>query len=201
MEPEDPTARPPLSHAEVSALLEAHRRGDADALDRLMPAVYAELRRIAAYQLRAERGDHTLQPTALVHEAYLRLAGARAPAWQNRAHFFAAAAQVMRHILVDHARANRRDKRGGGLLRVALDDVVEPASGPEPDVVALDDALKSLSERDPRKSRIVEMRYFGGLEIEEVAEVLGVSATTVRREWTLAKAWLRREIRRGAPPD
>ena len=197
MEPEEGS----LSHAEVSALLEAHRGGDPDALDRLMPVVYGELRRIAAYQLRAEREDHTLQPTALVHEAYLRLAGDRGATWQNRAHFFAVAARVMRHVLVDHARAHRRDKRGGGLIRLALDDVPEPTVAPEADIVALDDALGALAARDERKSRIVEMRYFGGLEIEEVAEVLGVSATTVRREWTLAKAWLRREIRRGAPAE
>ena len=181
---------------DVSRLLDEHRRGSRSAVERLMPLVYDELRRIAAWHLQAERPDHTLQPTALVHEAYLRLADQTATPWQSRAHFFALAAQVMRHVLIDHARARRTGKRGGHVARIALEDALLAPARRDVDLVALDDALKALAGVDERKSQIVEMRFFGGLEIEETAEVLGVSTATVRREWTLAKAWLRREMRR-----
>jgi RNA polymerase sigma factor (TIGR02999 family) len=181
---------------DVSRLLDEHRHGSHSAIERLMPLVYDELKRIAAWHLQTERPDHTLQPTALVHEAYMRLADQTATPWQSRAHFFALAAQVMRHVLIDHARARRTDKRGGHAARIALDDAVLAPARRDVDLVALDDALRSLAAVDERKSRIVEMRFFGGLEIEETAEVLGTSTATVRREWTLAKAWLRREMRR-----
>jgi RNA polymerase sigma factor (TIGR02999 family) len=180
----------------VTQLLEAHRRGDPDALERLTSLLYGELRRIAAYYLQSERPDHTLQPTALVHEAYLRLAEQRGLQWRDRAHFFALAAQVMRHILVDHARSRRTVKRGGAHPIVALDDTVEAAFQTDMDYVALDDALRTLEQKDAQQCRIVEMRYFGGLTIEETAEVLGISPATVKRDWTMAKAWLRREIAR-----
>jgi RNA polymerase sigma factor (TIGR02999 family) len=184
----------PPNEPGVTQLLEAHRRGDPDALERLMPLLYGELRRLAAYYLRAERPDHTLQPTALVHEAYLRLAEQREMHWRDRAHFFALAAQVMRHILVDHARARRTSKRGKAQVAVPLDDAADEMLRPDLDFVALDDALRALEQNDAQQSRIVEMRYFGGLTIEETAEVLGISPATVKRDWTMAKAWLRREI-------
>ncbi len=163
-----------------------------------MELVYDDLRRLAAWQLQTERTGHTLQPTALVHEAYLKLAGQNPVDWQNKAHFFALAAQVMRHILVDHARAKRRDKRGGGQTKVALDEALILTHPSDSGLVELDEALSTLAELDARKSRIVELRYFGGLSIEETAELLGISPTTVRREWTLAKAWLRRELSKDA---
>jgi RNA polymerase sigma factor (TIGR02999 family) len=184
----------PSDEPGVTQLLEAHRRGDPDALERLMPLLYGELRRLAAYYLRAERPDHTLQPTALVHEAYLRLADRRELHWRDRAHFFALAAQVMRHILVDHARARRTGKRGKAQTAVPLDEAADAALRLDPDLVALDDALRTLEQKDSQQSRIVEMRYFGGLTIEETAEVLGISPATVKRDWTMAKAWLRREL-------
>ena len=163
-----------------------------------MELVYDDLRRLAAWQLQTERFDHSLQPTALVHEAYLKLAGHNQVEWQNKAHFFALAAQVMRHILVDHARTKQRDKRGGGQASVALDEALKLSHPSEPNLVELDEALNTLAGQDARKSRIVELRYFGGLSIEETADVLGISPTTVRREWTLAKAWLRRELGKDA---
>ena len=163
-----------------------------------MELVYDDLRRLAAWQLQTERFDHSLQPTALVHEAYLKLAGHNQVEWQNKAHFFALAAQVMRHILVDHARTRQRDKRGGGQASVALDEALKLSHPSEPNLVELDEALNTLAGQDPRKSRIVDLRYFGGLSIEETADVLGISPTTVRREWTLAKAWLRRELGKDA---
>jgi RNA polymerase sigma-70 factor, ECF subfamily len=184
--------------SEISLLLDQYRDGQAEAFERLMELVYDDLRRIAAWQLQTERPGHTLQPTALVHEAYLKLAGQNPVEWQNKAHFFALAAQVMRHILVDHARARQRDKRGGGLVSVALDEAIKLSHPSEPGLVELDEALSMLARQDARKSRIVELRYFGGLSIEETAEVLGISPTTVRREWTLAKAWLRRELDKDA---
>jgi len=159
-----------------------------------MALVYDDLRRLAAWQLQTERPDHTLQPTALVHEAYLKLSGQNPVDWQNKEHFFALAAQVMRHILVDHARTKQREKRGGGQASVALDEALGLSHPSEPGLVELDEALNTLAGQDARKSRIVELRYFGGLSIEEIADVLGISPTTVRREWTLAKAWLRREL-------
>jgi RNA polymerase sigma factor (TIGR02999 family) len=184
--------------SEISLLLDQYRDGQAEAFGKLMALVYDDLRRLAAWQLQTERPDHTLQPTALVHEAYLKLAGQNPIEWQNKAHFFALAAQVMRHILVDHARAKQRDKRGGGQTNVALDEAIKLSNTSEPGLVELDEALSALAERDARKSRIVELRYFGGLSIEETAEVLGISPATVRREWTLAKAWLQRELRKDA---
>ena len=184
------------SSQEVSLLLEQHRQGQPEAFKRLLSLVYDELRKLAAYQLRAERADHTLQPTALVHEAYLRIAAkGEQLQWRNKAHFFALAAQVMRHVLVDYARSHRAEKRGGGQPRVPLEEarLLPVESGP--DIIALDEALSALADRDERKSRLVELRYFGGLSIEETAEVMGLSPTTVRREWTMTKAWLRREMK------
>jgi RNA polymerase sigma factor (TIGR02999 family) len=181
---------------EITRLLADWARGDEAALERLTPLVYGELRRIAARQLRREERGHTLQPTALVNEAFLRLVGSAPVSWQDRAHFFAVCAQVMRHVLTDHARAHLREKRGGGALHVPLDaaaTVVQQSV----DHAALDDALRTLEAVDPRKGRIVELRYFVGLGIEETAEVLNVSPMTVRREWTRAKAWLYRELAEG----
>jgi len=184
--------------SEISLLLDQYRAGQTEALGKLMELVYDDLRRLAAWQLQTERFDHSLQPTALVHEAYLKLAGHNQVEWQNKAHFFALAAQVMRHILVDHARTKHRDKRGGAQASVALDEALKLSHPSEPNLVELDEALNTLAGQDARKSRIVELRYFGGLSIEETADVLGISPTTVRREWTLAKAWLRRELGKDA---
>jgi len=181
--------------SEISLLLDQYRDGQAGAFERLMELVYDDLRRLAAWQLQSERPGHTLQPTALVHEAYLKLAGQNPIEWQNKAHFFALAARVMRHILVDHARTRLRDKRGGGQVSATLDEALNHPGEPDPvGLVELDEALSRLAEQDARKCRIVELRYFGGLSIEETAGALGISPTTVRREWTLAKAWLRREL-------
>ena len=163
-----------------------------------MPVVYGELRRLAQHYLRRERPDHTLQATALVHEAYQRLVDQRAVTWQNRAHFFGVAAQLMRRILVDHARRHHAAKRGGTALKVSLNDVVLAAEERAEDLVALDDALNRLAAMDPRQGRVVELRLFGGLTVEETAEVLRISPATVKREWTTAKAWLSREIRQGS---
>ncbi len=185
------------SPQEVTHLLKAWSQGDRAALDQLMPLVYSELHRIAHRHLGRERLGHTLQPTALVNEAYLRLIDQKGVQWQNRAHFFAVAARLMRRILVDYARARQCAKRGGGVARVRLEEAAELAEEGAAEVVALDDALSSLAALDERKSRIVELRFFGGLSIEETAEVLKVSPGTVMREWTLAKAWLRREISKG----
>ena len=161
-----------------------------------MPLVYSELRRIAQHYLNNERPDHTLQSTALVHEAYVRLTGQALPQWQNRAHFFAVAAQLMRQILVDYARSHRASKRGGNVYKMALDEAEEQPQPLDVDVVALDDALKSLSDMDSQQSRVVELKFFGGLSIEDTAEVLGVSPSTVKRDWVTARAWLYRELDR-----
>jgi RNA polymerase sigma factor (TIGR02999 family) len=175
--------------------------GDADALEQLLPLVYGELRRIASNQLRRERADHTLVPTALVHELYMRLVDQRRTSWQNRAHFFGLAAQLMRRILVDHARAQHAEKRGGLVTHVSLDDALggdpsEPrAHGPAADVLAIDEALERLATIDPDQARIVELRFFAGLSIEETAHVLKRSPRTVKREWRLARAWLYRALR------
>src|SRR5499433_480583 len=185
---------PSVSQQRVTQLLTRWSDGDDGALAELTPLVYDELRRLAHRQMGAERPDHTLQTSALVNEAYLRLADQTNPRWQNRAHFFAICAQLMRQILVDHARKRRSRKRGGGVLPVTLDDGLIVSESRAADVVALDEALARLSEFDSRQSRIVELRFFGGLSIDETAEVLGVSPGTVMRDWTLAKAWLRREI-------
>lgn len=179
---------------EVSELLAEYRQGSPQALERLLPIVYEELRRLAAYQLRAERPGHTLQPTALVHEAYLRLMGGRDARPESRAHFFALAASVMRHVLVDHARARAAGKRWELATRIDLDEADLTASGRPADLVALDDALSALGRLSTRQSRIVELRYFAGLTTEQIADVLGLAPMKVRREWTAARAWLRREM-------
>ena len=180
---------------EITTLLAAWRRGDEAALSKLIPIVYQELRRLAAYHMRHEQDGHTLQTTALVHEAYLRLAGEQARDWQDRAHFFGVAAHIMRNLLVDHARAARRVKRGGGEVHVTLDQAPALAT-PDPDVMlALDDALTRLAQIDARASRVVELRYFAGLSVEEAAAVMGVSEKTVKRDWSLAKTWLQAELR------
>jgi RNA polymerase sigma-70 factor (ECF subfamily) len=186
---------------QITERLIAWGNGEAAALDDVIPAVYNELRRMADRYLRLERADHTLQPTALVHEAYLRLIDQRQVSWQNRAHFFGVAAQMMRRILVDHARTRQRDKRGGNAQKLPLDEFMNLSQGRAADLVALDDALKGLAELDRRKSRVVELRFFGGLSVEETAEVLGVSPQTVLRDWKLAKAWLYQEIRKGDGDD
>ena len=181
---------------DVSMLLARWSRGDRDALDQLMPLIYAECRRIAARQLAAERGDHTLDPTALVHELYLRLIGQRSATWENRAQFFAVAARLMRRILVDHARAHHAGKRGGDALFVSLRVAGDtPTESHAVDVMAIDAALERLGALDPEQVRIVELRYFAGLTVEETAQVVGRSARTVKREWQLARAWLHRELR------
>ncbi len=182
------------SPPDVTALLVDWSRGNRSALDQLLPLVYAELRRIAARQLRKERGGHTLQPTALVHEVYLRLVDQRQGDWRNRAHFFGVAAQVMRRILVDHARRHRAGKRGEGVPCLSVDDARDlPAPSLIP-VLALDHALDRLEKLDPDLARIVELRAFGGLTIEEAAHVLEVSPSTAKRDWRTAKAWLTREL-------
>jgi len=163
-----------------------------------VPLVYNELRRIANHYLQAERPDHTLQSTALVHEAYVRMAEQDLPQWQNRAHFFAVAAQLMRQILVDHARSHRASKRGGNVYKMALDEAEQEPLAVDVDIIALDDALKSLCEMDSQQSRVVELKFFGGLSIEDTAEVLGISASTVKRDWITARAWLYRELDRSA---
>lgn len=180
----------PPSASEVTRLLKDWGNGDSTALDQLMPIVYAELRAIAGRYLRHERKDHTLQPTALVNEAYLRLVDQKQVEWQNRAHFVGVAAQMMRRILVDHAKSHNRAKRGGGAQRVTLDEAVALVEGRADDLLELDAALTALEALDQRKSRVVEMKYFGGLSVEETAEVLKVSVITVARDWKLAKAWL-----------
>ena len=181
---------------EVTALLSSWRAGDRTALEKLIPIVYGDLRRIAARYMRSEQEGHTLQTTALVHEAYLRLIRDRDRTWENRAHFFGVAAQIMRNLLVDHARAAARGKRGGGAVEIRLSDAAEALSTVDPeDLLALDDALRRLAEIDPRASQVVELRYFVGLTYEEIAEVVGASEKTVKRDWDTAKAWLRAELR------
>jgi len=179
------------SQMEVTRLLVRLTDGDRGVLDELLPLIYGELRRLAAGYLRRERVGHTLQPTALVHEAYLRLVDQTQVRWQNRAHFLGVAAQMMRRILVDHARAHEAGKRGGEFQKLSLDENIDASGeGRDLNLVALDDALERLAELDPQKSKIVELRFFGGLSVEETAEVLGVSAPTVKRQWRMAKAWL-----------
>ena len=178
----------------ITQLLVAWSSGDRAALDELVPMVHAELRRLARSYMRGERQAHTLQTSALVNEAYLRLVEQRQVRWQNRAHFLAIAAQLMRRILVDYARRLQYQKRGGGALQVTLSEAESLGDERAPDLVALDEALKSLAEIDPRRSQVVELRFFGGLSIEETAEVLKVSPTTVERDWTLARAWLHKSL-------
>jgi RNA polymerase sigma factor (TIGR02999 family) len=181
--------------SDVTTLLLDWSKGDHRALEQLLPAVYQELRGIAARQLRGERRGHTLQPTALVHEAYLRLVDQRAASWQSRAHFFGVAAQVMRRILVDHARRRHADKRGRGIEHVSIDDEAERAgSATELSVVVCDDLLQRLSALDPRLAQLAELRVFGGLTVEQAAHVLDVSVSTAKRDWRAAKAWLVREL-------
>jgi RNA polymerase sigma factor (TIGR02999 family) len=182
------------SPAVVTQLLVNWNNGDKAALDQLMPLVYAELHRLAASYLSRERSDHTLQPTALVNEAYLRLIKQNAVAWENRAQFFGIAAQMMRRVLVNHARDRHADKRGGHALRISLDDAISFFEERDVNLVALDDALNGLAELDPQQSQIVELRFFGGLTIDEVAVQLNISPATVKREWSTAKLWLLREI-------
>jgi len=180
----------------VSRLLQAWSYGDQDALNRLTPIVHVELRRLARRYLKGERPGHSLQTTALVNEAYLRLIDYKRMRWQNRAHFFAVSAQLMRRILVDHAR-RRNLKRGGGVEHVSLENAAMIGDDRTADLVALDDALEALTRIDPRKTRVVELRFFGGLSLEETAEVLKVSSATVMRDWNTAKAWLYREMSGG----
>ena len=185
----------------VTQLLQEWSRGDQTALDKLIPIVYDELRRQAANYMRRERPGQSLQTTALVHEAYLRLVDQRAVDWQNRNHFFAIAAQVMRRVLVDHARQHQAVKRGGiDLKLLPLDDAEASRDAEDIDLVALDQALERLALLDEQQSRVVELRFFSGLSVEETAEVLNVSSRTVKREWRAAKAWLLRELSRGAQP-
>lgn len=178
----------------ITQLLADASNGDQAALDALLPVVYNELRKLADHYLRQERPDHTLQATALVHEAYLRLVDQTKISWQNRAHFFSVAAQVMRHILVDHARAHKAEKRGGGEQGISLDEAISFFEERDVNLVALDEALNELGELDPQQSRIVELRFFGGLTIEESAEVLKITPGTVRYDWRMAKAWLHRAL-------
>ncbi|MCI0488009.1 MAG: sigma-70 family RNA polymerase sigma factor [Blastocatellia bacterium] len=182
------------STATITQLLIKWRNGDKAALDELMPQVYDELRRLANHYLRQERPDHTLQATALVHEAYLRLVGENEIDWQNRAHFFGIAAVRMRQILVEHARSRQAAKRGGGDYRLSLGEADLLAEKRDVNLLALDDALERLEALDPQKSRIIELRYFGGLTIEETSEALRISPSTVKRDWSMARAWLRSEI-------
>jgi RNA polymerase sigma factor (TIGR02999 family) len=183
---------------EITQLLQGWRGGDDKALEALLPVVYKELRRLAHYQLRQERPDHTLQSAALVNEAYLRLVGINAPQWESRTHFFAIAAQLMRQILVDYARRHRAGKRGAGQAALPIEAADMVARGKDVDVVALDDALKELAEIDPRKAQVVELRFFGGLNFDETAEVLNISAVTVSRDWSTARAWLHRAMNRAS---
>ena len=186
----------PASAERVSELLFNWGHGDQSAREELIPLVYVELRRIARRYLWKERPDHTLQSGALVHEAYLHLLHEEPPQWQNRAHFFGFAAQLMRHILVDHARGRLAAKRGAGAPRLALNPEIALPQKREVDLVALDDALTKLATLDPKQSRLIELRFFGGLSIEEAAVVLGISPATVKREWATARAWLQREMKR-----
>jgi RNA polymerase sigma factor (TIGR02999 family) len=184
----------PAPPSDVTRLLQAWSAGNRGALDELMPVVYAELHRLARINLRGERSDHSLQATALVNEAYVRLVGQTRIRWENRAHFFGTAAQLMRRILVDHARRRQSLKRGGIATRVELDDALGVAEERSIDVLALDQALERLAVLDARQSQLVVLRFFGGLTIEEVAEVLEISPATAKREWTTARVWLRREL-------
>lgn len=176
-------------------LLSALTRGEEAAASKLMPVVYNELRRLAGIYMRREREDHTLQATALVHEAYLKLIDQRSVNWQSRAHFFGISAQLMRRILIDHARGHKRDKRGGDQQKVSLDDVFLFAEQESDELLAVDDSLNRLARLDPRQARVVELRFFGGLSVEEAADVMGVSPKTVKREWSVAKAWLAADLK------
>jgi RNA polymerase sigma factor (TIGR02999 family) len=184
---------------EITRLLQAWSEGEQSALERLIPLVYRELHRLARHYMAGQRPGHTLQTTALLNEAYLRLVDSPHLGWQNRAHFFAASAQVMRCILVDWARSRQALKRGGEVRPLELEEALVIADAPGADLVALDDALKALAALDPRKSEVVELRFFGGLSVEETAKVLKVSPETVMRDWKSAKSWLRRELSKEKP--
>ncbi len=189
-----------LSPTAITQLLQNWGEGDQQSLERLIPVVYRELHRLADHYLRQERPDHTLEPSALVHEAYLRLADWHGVTWKNRTHFFGVAAQLMRRILVDYARRHRAAKRGAGGPKITLSRALaeeQPDEDQAGDLVALDQALTRLSQRDPRQGQIVELRYFSGLTVPEIAGVLGISPATVKREWSMARAWLSRELHHG----
>jgi RNA polymerase sigma factor (TIGR02999 family) len=181
--------------SEITQRLQQWRGGDRKALDSLLPLVYKELRRLAHFQLRNERPNHTLQSSALVHEAYLRLVGMNTPRWESRTHFFAISAQLMRQILVDYARRHRAAKRGGSVCKVSVEDALV-ARQTDVDVIALDDALQALARIDERQSRVVELRFFAGLSLGEISDALDVGPATVQRDWTAARAWLHREMSR-----
>ncbi|HKV77572.1 MAG TPA: sigma-70 family RNA polymerase sigma factor [Candidatus Sulfotelmatobacter sp.] len=183
---------------EVTQLLQGWRGGDRNALDALVPLVYKELRRLAHFQLRDERRDHTLQSANLVHEAYVRLVGLKVPQWESRAHFFAIAAQLMRQILVDYARRHGAAKRGASICKLSLDEAMMVSRRKAVDVVALDDALRELAKIDARQSRVVELRFFAGLSLEEISAALKIGPATVQRDWTAARAWLHRQISRSS---
>lgn len=185
------------SATDVTQMLQDWRSGDKSALDKLMPIVYDELRRIASNYLRKQRPGHTLQTTALVHEAYMRLVGKEDTDWQNRAHFFGFAAKTMRYVLMEYAALKETEKRGGGQIKLSLDEAIGTPEKQDFDLSALNDALETLAAMDERQCRIVELRFFAGLSNEEIAEALGISLATVNREWRLAKAWLRSEILKG----
>ena len=185
-----------MTSGELTQLLVDYSNGKREALDVLTPMVYKELRNLAARYLRRERSDHTLQSTALVHEAYLRLIDQNQVQWQNRAHFFGVAAQMIRRILVDHARTRHAQKRGGNAQKLSLDEAIGLPEQRDLDIIALDDALKLLAELDPQQSKVIELRFFGGLSIEETAEAIGISPATVKREWVTARAWLLRQLTR-----
>lgn len=185
---------PSTSPHEITQLLQAWRNGDQAALEQLLPVVYQELHKLAHAYLNRERSDHTLQPTALIHEAYLRLLGQHIEQWQNRTHFYGVAAHLMRQILVEHARQRGAGKRGGGAAKLALDEALDYAPEQAAELVALDDALTGLAKFDERKCRVIELRYFAGLNVEETAEVLGISVPTVVRDQRMAQAWLHREL-------
>ena len=201
MTPDEPLSRPansdwpgsPPDPAAVTRLLQQARAGDANALDQVFSATYAELRSIARRHFRRERSGHTLQPTALLHEAVLRLFGGKAPPFADRDHFLRAASRAMRHALVDHARARAAAKRGSGAEVTRIQDVEDPGASPL-DVLELDDALRLLAQADPRCAQVVEMKFFVGLEVEEIAEVLGISTATVKRDWRFARSWLAQEL-------
>lgn len=186
--------------SEITLLLEAANRGDRSAVDRLLPLVYGELRALAGNFFGQQPADHTLQPTALVHEAYCRLADHTNGVWKDRRHFFNVAAMAMRQLLTDHARRQRAEKRGGGMARLTLNEALTPSSSPEVDLAGLDDALTKLAALDERQARIVELRFLAGLTVEETAELLGVSERTVKLDWQMARAYLRRELAESGNP-
>jgi RNA polymerase sigma factor (TIGR02999 family) len=183
-----------MTNTGITGMLRRWREGDGNALNELVPLVYRELHGIAHARLRQERPDHSLESTELVHEVYLRMVDQSSAQWQDRAHFFAASSRIIRNILIDHARARLRDRHGGGATFLALDEALAPSPARNVELIALDDALNDLARLDERQSRIVELRFFTGLEIDEVAEVLGISRATVNRDWSSARAWLIRQL-------